>query len=491
VGGAYRQNGFSGEPDEPSHYLSGLMIRDYAASGMHSPPLRFARDYYERHPSMGIGYWPPLFYLAEAAWLLVFGISRKSVLLLIAAVTAGIQFLIFRRARSEFGWVAAFTLAATFAAIAVVRRASSMVMTDLPVTLLSFGATLAAGRLLAQPKMKQGIAFGVWSGLAFLTKLAGAFVALVLPLAVLFTRRLRILGRPAFWVPAAVVALLYGPWFIWTFDLVQAGTLPAGFKPDFAVTVAEFCRTLVHCAGVGIAIAAAAGGILAIATRDPLWAVLAAHPISVAVFLAISPVEMDERYLIPALPAVLLLGAYGVRWTLLRLRAGRRTLAASLALAAPLLCLPGIAHPQGGETSNQDGLRQAAEFLVSAAPPDAAILVSGSDIVDVQLVAELASLERHRPGHRTVRANKLLAEIDWNGTRYNQRFFSAADTLAALRADGVKFVLLEDRKFDRKTAPHHLLLHAALDSAPAQWRKVKSAGDSYATWTVYAASPQP
>src|SRR5947199_3127872 len=49
LGGAYSAE-FSGYPDEPSHYLSGLMIRDYLASGFPASPLAYAENYYLHYP---------------------------------------------------------------------------------------------------------------------------------------------------------------------------------------------------------------------------------------------------------------------------------------------------------------------------------------------------------------------------------------------------------------------------------------------------------
>ncbi len=70
---------FGGYPDESSHYLSGLMIHDYCASGFSTFPFTFASNYYTHLPFIAIGYWPPFFYVMEALWMALFGFHRSAV----------------------------------------------------------------------------------------------------------------------------------------------------------------------------------------------------------------------------------------------------------------------------------------------------------------------------------------------------------------------------------------------------------------------------
>src|SRR5487761_2640999 len=58
--GCYRSE-FDGYPDEPAHYITGLMVHDYIASG--SPfhrssqenPLHYAENYYLHYPKVSFG----------------------------------------------------------------------------------------------------------------------------------------------------------------------------------------------------------------------------------------------------------------------------------------------------------------------------------------------------------------------------------------------------------------------------------------------------
>src|SRR5438309_11882614 len=88
----WRTNAFhselGGSPDEPAHYVTGLLVRDYVAAGLPWNPLFYAQNFYVHYPKVALGHWPPFFYLVQAAWTLPFTPSRTSVILLMAVLTA-------------------------------------------------------------------------------------------------------------------------------------------------------------------------------------------------------------------------------------------------------------------------------------------------------------------------------------------------------------------------------------------------------------------
>ena len=45
LGGAYT-NEFGQHPDEPAHYVSGLLVRDYIVDFHFNSPMAFAEDFY-------------------------------------------------------------------------------------------------------------------------------------------------------------------------------------------------------------------------------------------------------------------------------------------------------------------------------------------------------------------------------------------------------------------------------------------------------------
>lgn len=91
---AYRSE-FGGYPDEPAHYVTSLMVRDYIAQFHFSHPTNFAEDYYAHYPKVAFGHWPPLLYVVQGLWMLIFSPSRTSVLLELALLSTVLAFSFF------------------------------------------------------------------------------------------------------------------------------------------------------------------------------------------------------------------------------------------------------------------------------------------------------------------------------------------------------------------------------------------------------------
>src|SRR5262249_53137559 len=96
--GAYRDD-FSGYNDEPSHYTTALMVRDYFAAGFPHGAMRFAENFYVHYPKMALGHWPPAAYIVFGIWMILFGGGRIPALLLLALFTAVSALLLFLAAR--------------------------------------------------------------------------------------------------------------------------------------------------------------------------------------------------------------------------------------------------------------------------------------------------------------------------------------------------------------------------------------------------------
>src|SRR4051794_28093637 len=65
LSGTY-QSDFGGYADEPAHYVTGLMVHDYIATGFPGRPQQYAENYYLHYPKVALGHWPPVFYLMQA-----------------------------------------------------------------------------------------------------------------------------------------------------------------------------------------------------------------------------------------------------------------------------------------------------------------------------------------------------------------------------------------------------------------------------------------
>jgi hypothetical protein len=469
--------GPGGYTDETAHYMSGLMLRDYIAAGAPVSPMRYARDYYVHHPTLGIGYWPPFFYILEAGWMLLFGISRTSSLLFMAAICAVLQYVMFRFARRELGSPTAWVLAAAFPFIPIVQWTNSMVMTDMLIALFCLAATLSFGRFLEIPSWRQGVLFGVLTGLALLTKLMAVLLTLVPPIAILLSRRFKIALKPSLWLAAAAAVLVQVPWLLLVHKFLHLGLLDIPLEHHFLSAWKEFPVIARWAVGPATLLMAIGGGaITAFAKRViPVWAAISAQPLALTIVLMLSPVRLEARYIVPALPCVLLLSAFAVRrlvdsaWGL-----PDRSARAAALITAVLAISATMTRPIAYRDMN-DGIDMGARYLVQQTPPDVVLLVSSANQNEGRMVAELAAQEPERPGRVTLRASKMLADTDWNSSYYRLRLSTVPGVLGQLKKLGVDYVFLDLPKRDGSPlAQHHDLLLTAVQSSPDAWQLVAS-----------------
>jgi len=139
-GGFYSE--FGADADEPSHFITGLMVRDYLAAGAASGAMRFAENYYLHYPKVALGHFPPLLYVVEAAWMLAFPPWRFSLLLLEALLLAASAALLCFPIRRETGALVAVSAPVLLILTPVVRYCASMVMAEVLCVLLVVAAVL-------------------------------------------------------------------------------------------------------------------------------------------------------------------------------------------------------------------------------------------------------------------------------------------------------------------------------------------------------------
>lgn len=208
AGNAYRADlsGF----DETAHYVTGLMLRSYALSGNWFEPVKYAQTYYASYPRVALGHWPPVFYLIEALWTILFSPARTSVMLLMACLSAAGATALYWWFRREIGTIAAFTAAALVVTFPTVQEATASVMLELPLLLGSLLALLFYTRYLETERLRYSLLFGAAATAAILTKANGFALALV-PLAVLFAGKLYLVRRLSFWAPVAPILCFVCP----------------------------------------------------------------------------------------------------------------------------------------------------------------------------------------------------------------------------------------------------------------------------------------
>jgi hypothetical protein len=457
--GAWRSD-FGGHADEAAHVVTSLMVRDYLAGGfLEAPhPMRYAEDYYDRFPRVAIGHYPPGFYLFNSMGLLPFR-TGGALLLLMNVLSAGAGLLVFLFGRRLlFHHAEAVTIAALYVALPQTRTYTSLIMADLLLVVLSLMASLALLKFLQSGRARDALFFGVWAAGAILTKGSGVGLALLPPLALLFAGKGGLLFSRALWLAPVPVILFALPWMLFTMGITSEGMQDSGISDWVKLTVPFYGQAMVREVGwAGLAVIAGAAvlsGFRGVFRRSAasdgeavLWALLLC---GLAIPLLV-PSGLDNRYLMPVIPSILLLGSAGLR-ALGRFPMGKWqplviVLFAFIVLAEsarPVLKLYTGASETirlviGLETAKEKSGDLLQLLVVSNAAGEGAIIAA-------------AALEPDFPGLQVVRGSKFLASSDWMGRGYQVAFQTPAELTELLRDKGIRYVVIDEPGED---APEH------------------------------------
>ncbi len=497
AGGAYESE-FGGHPDEAAHYVTGLFVRDAVtalpscvAQKSIAPLKAFGPEapggFYEHYPKVALGVWPPGFYAVQTGWTLPFGVSRTSVLLLMAALAGGVGVLLYRVVRVEFGAFAGFIAAIVWLSAPLIRTYYGMVMAEMLCTLTMFGATIFWGRFLDETRMRDAVCFGLLAAAAILTKGTGLALAVMVLLSLPLTRRWSVLRNRATWVSAAIVAIIAGPW-TWYFR--KTGAQVGGWADNSGGTSLAFIREALPYYGGHLALAmgyavlafAVVGMCSRIFGRGPRvgrWAALASLVFGVLIFQCLLPVGFEERHIISATPALVVFAVVGVVWVarLPRIRATEEAaqpqrewlwLVLLVLLSFPVFAM---ARVQKGCA----GFAPLADWLL-AQSPKARVLVCSDAVGEGMFISEVAMLDE-RPGMTIERASKSLVAKEsqsWKGDNPLPRF-DDAKLLAHLTSAKIEYIILDSAIPDRRRKDYHDQLTRVIESnAPNFWKVLES-----------------
>jgi len=457
--GAWRSD-FGGHADEAAHVVTSLMVRDYLAGGfLETPhPMRYAEDYYERFPRVAIGHYPPGFYLFNSMGLLPFR-TGGTLLVLMNFLSAGAGLLLFFFGRRLlFRDVEAATIAALYVALPQTRTYTSLIMADLLLVVLSLMASLALVKFLQSGRARDALFFGVWAAGAILTKGSGVGLALLPPLALLFAGKGGLLFSRALWLAPVPVVLFALPWMLFTMGITSEGMQDSGLSDWLKLALPFFGQAMVREVGwVALAVIAGAAvlsGFRGVIRRSGasdgeavLWALLVC---GLAIPLLV-PSGLDNRYLMPVIPSILLLGSASLR-ALVTFPAGKWqplviVLFAFTVLvesARPVLKLYTGASETIRLVIGLEGAREKSGDLLQ-------LLVVSNAAGEGAIIAA-AALEPDFSGLQVVRGSKFLASSDWMGRGYQVAFQTPADLTKLLGDKGIGYLVIDEPGED---APEH------------------------------------
>jgi hypothetical protein len=463
--------------DESPHYVTGLMVRDYLASGASTPPMHYAENYYHHYPKVALGHWPPMFYVVEALWMLIFSVSRWSVLIMMCAQAAMLAVVldtvINRDLPQVYGIVAGLLLLFQ----PLVQRLSSTIMSDILVAVLVCAAAVRFSDYLKSPDWSRAVTFGLIACLAVLTKATGFVLVLVPPISLLLTRRFDILRRLSFWIPPVIVMVTCGPWYLLTpaarhQDVAEFGGIYFGYYE-----VLGFFKGALRYIGLFPLILAGFGVCYRVARsfqtsglRD-LWAVCVALILGFLIFRCFVGAATDARHLLLVVPPIFWLAAVGVSWVfrsefLPELGSGLTAVLAIGVIWTVSSSLYGMAKKE------HRGFEEIAEFLLSQGRNNNPLaLISADPSGEGAMIAEIAMREKKRPEHVVLRASKELASSDWMGRLYMLRYKTQDKLLRYLETSHVAFLVI-DPILRRQPEDQRLLL-ALVGSFPDHFELVR------------------
>ena len=485
-GHAYSSNFGAEEPDEPAHYVTGLMIRDYVANGFPGWPMDFAKNYYLHYPKVALGVWPPFFYVVEATWMLIFSPFRASVMLLSAAITLSCAITLLLVVRRQFGAVLAILCATAYILLPAVQASTASVMVDGLVALFELLAPLLFARYVDRQEPKYAYAYGFVAAVAALTKANALALVLVPGIVIALTRRWRLLRRREIWLALLVIVVAAAPWnyFLVTLaahsvSLIRRDALSALNRGG------EYLRMFAQVTGVFLPLAAAGFWIKIVRpfrreSVSGLWASAFALIAAGFLFHAAAPANnLELRYLIPCLAPVLLFAAAGLHWISERVPLGALGIEGRTIAIAALMALVFFGFQFHLVRRDQPGFDHTAQRLAQE-PTSRAILVSGNSAGEGMAVSEIAMRDA-RPRHYILRSTKVLSGSDWNGNGYRSRFSAAQQLSEYLESVPVDYVLASVPAPDERFLHHRLLLEA-LRSHPERWRAEPYAGGLFSLW---------
>lgn len=425
-----------GGADEAAHLVSGIMVRQYLVEGLIQgvPPMQYAQNYYAHYPKVAIGHWPPLFYLMEAVWFLLTGLSRYSITILaacLAGVFACLTAWICRLHEVHWPLAAAAGLAAAFMPQTL---ASTLEFSSDPATaILSLIAALACQRWLNSLEWRHGIQFALIAAVAALFK-GNAFPIFLLPVLVLLRPApWASLLRPAFWLPLMLLVVLTLPWYAAFRQIVVAEIVPGASRLipwRLFYSAEKNLRNLFLLAGP-------LAFLLYLISLLPSWGhgwakrspVLAALPLAIWLFLSFISPHTDARLMLAATPVICLGTALALRRLPIALACA--VFAAGLALAYGY---------QGVPAKPANGWVPAAAWLHTQ-PPRTYFIVS-NQYGEGPAISESAILDP-APRSTLLRATKLLQKGNWMGGNIRYLVNSPEEVLAVLDQHQVDAVLLQ------------------------------------------------
>ncbi len=467
-----------GDPDEPAHAVTSLMVRDYLAGALGQNPLRFAEKYYARFPKVALGHYPPLYYLVAGIWLLpvrscaALGVLQALQIGLLAATTVGLM-------RNRLPLALATAAVVAWSVMPYLQKLSLIVMSDLQVALLCLWSALAWHQYLKTQTLKWSLTFGFLAAAAILTKGSAWSLALLPGLSLLFIRDGKPLLKLQTWAAVVPVAILAVPWQLWSSRITARGMTGLSPSEHFQEAVPFYAEALPRSIGLPVFIILGCALVwncfegMKGRRMDRLNAILWSLLLATLAVVLLIPAGLTSRYLMPlffpALALALLEITAFTRWAADRFRLSPRLL--QPATLGILAVVTGFTQPALFQ-KQVTGFHQAFESIVASSQGDSDLrMLAVSDARGEGALVAAAAF--HPPADAQcismLRGSKELSDQDWMGRGFTLCARSADEVLALLLKREVDWVLVENTPATESTGTALHLLTQALNKPQSGW----------------------
>jgi hypothetical protein len=454
--------------DEPAHAVSSLMVHDYLVQDLPHDPLQFAWLFYGHYSKVAIGHWPPLFYLAEGAWMLVAGRSQFALLLFVALCAVGLIASIYLEVQRRSSTVAAVVSVAVLMSSRVFHLMLCGVRPDMLMALLAFWAAVQCGEYMRFGSRRSRNLFVVFTMAAVLTH-GRAAVLILLPFALLPLRPRIVKWK---WLTAGALVLLsmfLPPLLHQASHLSLPTMLPRAwdmllssvFLPGWPWTI-QARDGVALVSGWPCAAIALIGLTLAFRrnSQQQFWAAMAGEIAATLAFFLLVAVPVESRFMLMPTQAIAVVAGGGVYVLLERFSPGRQ--AVRLAVIAAAIGWLAWAAVHVEQKPDRGYGQMVKNGLLNTS---GSVLIAADETNEGGLIVEASLSDPHRD-HTVLRASKVLATSTWTGYFRRLLFASSPEILHYLDHRDVTLVLVQPAC----TYPQVAQLRAALVGDPADWR---------------------
>jgi hypothetical protein len=469
-------------PDEPAHFVTGVMVHEYLRSGNLAHPVEFAEDFYLRYPKVAFGHWPPLFYLIQGLWYFPFGVSKASALTLVGALALATACCLYAWLQSRTSRLAALLATSLFLILPLSRLHSTRVSSEMLVEFFCLLGMMSLVMALENGSWRRWGCYVLCVALGLLTKETALPLFLCLPLAIVMSGRLDLLRSGKLVTALGIAAFALVALARWKMNnengwhgmrsFEQLGRW-IGSNANLSNSIAGHLE-LAHPLVLFVALLSVIQCVIATftgsasASSQVLCAVATAGILASLAFGWLLG-SFETRYLMPAMMPLSLLFAIGLGNIFRSI--GRRSkplgycVVTSLGLAS--ICLSMKPLP-----SRTLGFSAVAKTIDAPVNPTV-ILVSSDSSGEGSFIVERMLHDEHRSAI-VLRASKVLGGSDWSGEGYRLVYETDAEMLDFLLTFPVHFIVYDHQAW-RNAEPerHHRMLLEILRSDPARFDEVK------------------